>query len=258
VSEFRAIVQPIRAPKTGELVAAQIRRQIVRGDLAEGDALASETELMELYGVSRPTLREAFRVLESEGLIIVRRGARGGARVRLPDVSVAGRHLGLLLQLRGTTLDDVFAARVVIEPAAARQVAERTPEQGRETALARLHDAVDAEAMAVDDPATFAALSARFHAMLVSVSGNDTLALLAEALDEVIVASTEHAVAQSRRLQDQQRSNRRAVSAHRKLLRLIDAGDAEGAESYWRTHMEAVRKRFADLYGVTTVVELLT
>ena len=120
--------------------------------------------------VSSPTLREAFRVLESEGLIVVHRGARGGARVRLPDVSVTGRHLGLLLQIRGTTLDDVFAARVVIEPAAARQVAER----GSEVAVARLRDAIDAEEAAAGDPAAFATLSARFHALLMSVAGNDT------------------------------------------------------------------------------------
>ncbi|MCK9903482.1 GntR family transcriptional regulator, partial [Frankia sp. Cpl3] len=54
--------QQIRVPKTAELVAAQLRRQIVRGELVEGDALPPEAVLMEQFGVSRPTLREAFRV----------------------------------------------------------------------------------------------------------------------------------------------------------------------------------------------------
>ena len=67
---------PVKVPKTAELVAAQLRRQIVRGDLREGDALPPEATLMEQFAVSRPTLREAFRVLESEALISVRRGAR--------------------------------------------------------------------------------------------------------------------------------------------------------------------------------------
>jgi DNA-binding FadR family transcriptional regulator len=70
----------LRAPKTAELIASYIRGQIVRGDLKTGDALPSETVLMEMFGVSRPTLREAFRILEAESLISVRRGARGGAR----------------------------------------------------------------------------------------------------------------------------------------------------------------------------------
>ena len=73
---------PVRVPKMAELVAARLRRMIVRGELVEGDALPSETALMEEFAVSRPTLREAFRVLESESLINVRRGARGAGPVR--------------------------------------------------------------------------------------------------------------------------------------------------------------------------------
>ncbi|WP_338010625.1 FadR/GntR family transcriptional regulator [Gordonia sp. KTR9] len=83
----------VRVPKAGELVAAQLRRQVVTGELKAGDPLPSETTLMERFGVSRPTLREAFRILESESIIVVLRGARGGARVLAPNESVAARHL---------------------------------------------------------------------------------------------------------------------------------------------------------------------
>jgi GntR family transcriptional regulator, transcriptional repressor for pyruvate dehydrogenase complex len=85
------------------LLAARIRGQIVRGELKEGDRLPSEIELMERFGVSRPTLREAFRILEAEDLISVKRGSRGGARVTQPSLSVAARYVGLLLQLQGAT-----------------------------------------------------------------------------------------------------------------------------------------------------------
>ena len=61
------------------MVAAELRRQIVLGKLKQDDQLPSENALMEQFGVSRPTLREAFRILESEGAITVRRGVRGGA-----------------------------------------------------------------------------------------------------------------------------------------------------------------------------------
>ena len=70
----------LRVPKMAELVAGDLRRRILRGELVENDALPSESALMQRFGVSRPTLREAFRVLESESLISVRRGAHGGAR----------------------------------------------------------------------------------------------------------------------------------------------------------------------------------
>src|SRR5439155_5195777 len=74
-SGVTSIARAVRVPKTAELVAAHLRRQIVRGELKEGDALPPETALMEQFNVSRPTLREAFRVLESEALITVRRGS---------------------------------------------------------------------------------------------------------------------------------------------------------------------------------------
>ena len=115
----------VRVPKTAELVASHIRRRIVRGELVEGDALPPETALMEEFTISRPTLREAFRILESEGLITVRRGARGGARVQEPSSDVAARYAGLVLQHRGTTLADVLEARVIVEAPAARMLASR-------------------------------------------------------------------------------------------------------------------------------------
>ena len=110
----------VRVPKAGELVAAQLRKQIVTGVLKPGDPLPGETALMERYGVSRPTMREAFRILESESIIVVLRGAHGGARVLAPDESVAARHMGLLLQYQGVPLADVYHARTELEVAALR------------------------------------------------------------------------------------------------------------------------------------------
>src|SRR6202012_6259409 len=94
----------MRAPKPGELVATHLRRQIVRGELRPGETLPLESQLMEQYGVSRPTLREAFRILESETLISVRSGGHGGARVVAPEVSVAAGRVGPLLPMQGAPL----------------------------------------------------------------------------------------------------------------------------------------------------------
>src|SRR5262245_30036396 len=88
---------PFRIPKTAEVIADEIRRWVVRGELREDDTLPSEAELMEHFSVSRPTIREAFRILESESLIYVRRGARGGARIQIPNGAAAGRSVGFLL-----------------------------------------------------------------------------------------------------------------------------------------------------------------
>src|SRR3546814_2210868 len=84
----------IRVPKTSELVADQIRAQIVRRELTEGDSLPPEGALMTTLGISRPTLREAFRILEAENLISVVRGSRSGARVHQPSTELVSRYAG--------------------------------------------------------------------------------------------------------------------------------------------------------------------
>ncbi len=110
----------IRSPKTAELVAGTLRRMVVDGQLKDGDFLPNEAELMAHFGVSRPTLREAVRVLESERLVEVRRGSRTGARVRVPGPEIVARPAGLLLELSGATIADLMMARAGIEPMAAR------------------------------------------------------------------------------------------------------------------------------------------
>src|ERR1700751_5550750 len=78
----------IRLPKIAELIAEQIQDDIAAGRLRAGDSLPSETAIMTSFGASRPPVREAIRILESDGLISVRRGSRGrhlGDPARPPD-----------------------------------------------------------------------------------------------------------------------------------------------------------------------------
>ena len=91
----------VKVPKASELVAADLRRRIVTGKLKPGALLPSEAVLMQEFGVSRPTLREAFRILESEAIITVLRGARGGGRVLEPDGSVAAPLCGSASAISG-------------------------------------------------------------------------------------------------------------------------------------------------------------
>src|ERR1700741_5250437 len=104
----------IHVPKTSEIVADKIRAQIVRGELNESDTLPPEGQLMETLGISRPTLREAFRILEAEGVISVVRGSRPGAKVHKPSVDLVSRYAGYVLQSQGTTIADLYQARLAI------------------------------------------------------------------------------------------------------------------------------------------------
>src|SRR5438128_447724 len=88
----------LKAPRAAELLAGHLRQQIIRGELKEGDRLPKEQELMETYGVSRSTFREAFLLLEAEGLISVLQGTRQGALVHRPSVEAASRQVNFIMQ----------------------------------------------------------------------------------------------------------------------------------------------------------------
>src|SRR5579859_3651515 len=119
--------QLIRVPKAAELVVAELRRQIIRGELADGDPLPPEPDLLARFGVSRPTIREVYRVLESESFITVRRGAKGGAWVRPPPLEVAARYVAFTLEYRGVTVRDVYDARAALEvPSVGKLALDRT------------------------------------------------------------------------------------------------------------------------------------
>jgi DNA-binding FadR family transcriptional regulator len=243
----------VRVPKAGEMVAAQLRRQIVLGELKEGDQLPSESVLMEQFGVSRPTLREAFRILEAEGAINVRRGVRGGARVQVPDISVAARHIGLLLQYRGALLSDVYEVRAVLEPAAARMAARRRTSAD----LARLQEVVDRHRESTDDPGSAFAADAEFHQLVLELSGNETLQILAGMLSSII-REGDRSYADSHDWQHEEELAKIAVRAHTRLVELIRKRSGDEAEELWRKHLAESAKIVLGDRVTATVVELLS
>jgi DNA-binding FadR family transcriptional regulator len=235
------------------MVAAHLRRQIVLGELKEGDQLPPEGVLMEEFGVSRPTLREAFRILEAEGAITVRRGVRGGARVQAPDISVAARQVGLLLQYRGALLSDVYEVRAVLEPAAARMAARRRTSAD----LARLQEAVDRHRESMDDPGEAFAADAEFHRLIVELSGNETLQILAGMLTNII-REGDRSYAESHDWQHEQELSKIAIRAHAHLVELIRKRSGDEAEEMWRRHLSESAKIVLGDRTTATVVELLS
>src|SRR5215211_7468616 len=116
-----ATLHGVAAKRTGtharekpQQIADDIRGLIVSGELTEGDSLGHEPDLVARFGVSRPSLREALRILEAEGLVTVVRGVRGGVVVHEPDERITARTAALVLQARNVPLADVFEARSLL------------------------------------------------------------------------------------------------------------------------------------------------
>jgi GntR family transcriptional regulator, transcriptional repressor for pyruvate dehydrogenase complex len=220
-----------------EQIADELRALIVSGQLAEGESLGREPDLVERFGVSRPSLREALRILEAEGLITVVRGVLGGVIVHQPNERMTARTAALLLQSRNVTLGDVHQARTMIEPAAVRVLASSP----RRKATDELRTLVEAQRAVIDDPEAFGHANARFHERLVALAGNQTLSIVAEMLNE-IVARAVTAVSQSNSGRASLATRQRGIRSQERLIELIAIGASHDAEAHWRAHMEAVGK----------------
>jgi GntR family transcriptional repressor for pyruvate dehydrogenase complex len=244
---------PIRAPKLPHLVAERLRARIAKGELEPGDKLPSETELLKEFGVSRPTLREALRVLESETLIHLGRGARHGATVLAPSVEMAARYGALYLASHGTTLGQIHEVRTLLEPPLASLHAQNPSREFLET----LEQCVQDQHAALDARDYVAAVAAvnEFHDILVRFSNNTALCLIAGMLHDISVK-----VYPQLPLTGARRADRDAVwvrsaestTAHQRLVELIADGSAEEARAFWREYMQDtaayLRKTgFADL-----------
>ena len=243
-----------RSREKPEIIADELRALIVSGEVAEGESLGREPDLVERFGVSRPSLREALRILEAEGLITVVRGVLGGVVVRAPDVKGTARTASILLASRNVSVGDVHDARSVIEPSAARILATSN---GRRDAVAELQVLVDRQAAVVDDPVAFGAANAEFHERLVVLAGNQTLAIVAEMLNEVVArVVTEVSRSQTGGARDSATTRRRGIRSQERLLELIGVGAGIEAEEHWRAHMAAVGKVMLG-QRAKSVVELL-
>ena len=224
-----------RAREKPQQIADELRRLIVSGKLTEGESLGHEPELVERFGVSRPSLREALRILEAKGLISVVRGRGGGVVVHEPDGRITARTAALVLQARNVPLADVHEARSLLEPTAVRVVASL---RSRRSAVAELRQRIEDQMRVITDPEAFGPANARFHEHLVTLAGNQTLSIVAEMLNE-IVARAVTAVSKAGSA-DAMATRRRGIRSQQRLVSLIEAGRAADAEAHWRTHMAIV------------------
>jgi len=243
----------VAAVEKPEQIAAELRSQIISGELADGAGLGREPDLVERFAVSRPSLREALRILETEGLIEVVRGVRGGIFVRSPDARMTARTAAMLLRARNVSLADVFEARYLLEPPATRAIASRT--RGRRAAVDQLNALIAREEGVIDDHEAFGLANHAFHEALVALAGNQTLSMMAGTLDTVL-ASALIAVSRADKDLTSRATRQRDLRSQQRLIELLDAGDPDGAEKHWRAHMEYLSRNMSRA-AATTLVDLL-
>jgi len=240
--------------RIAESVADELRVRILTGDGPDDYRLPTQDQLVREFGVSYPSVREAIRILETEGLVTVRRGNVGGAEVHRPDESSAAYHLGLALQARRVPLGDLAAGLRLLEPLCPAECARR-PDRAELNRLLAAN--IDESFALVDDGVAFTRAAREFHDLLVAFTPNVTIRHVVGSLVTLWSAQEQAwAEAMTRRGEYPCADEAaHAASVHRRIAGEIAAGQADEAERMARAHLAAtqalVLERFDD--AVVTV-----
>jgi DNA-binding FadR family transcriptional regulator len=172
-----------RQLKTSEVVAQRIVADIVDDNLQIGDRLPPESEMVQQYGVSRESVREGLRLLEVQGLIMLRRGPGGGPFVTSVDPRNLARTSTLYFHLAGANYNELFETWLLFEPAVVRQVTETVERAEKKRILAPFLPDYDPDV----DRDRFISRGNGFHAAISTLSGNRVLTMIVQALSHIVV-----------------------------------------------------------------------
>jgi GntR family transcriptional repressor for pyruvate dehydrogenase complex len=229
IPEHRVIV---RQESVSQLVANVLRDRIISGRLANGSLLPPLDSLLLEFNVSKPSIREALRILETEGLVTVKRGKSGGAVVHAPSAQGAAYALGFVLENQHVTLLDLSLALKSLEPLCASMcAANRDPEL-----TARLEELLEETVRDLDDEMRAVSISRRFHEQIVAGCGNQTLITVIGALEALW---STHQLEWADRMETSFEIPRRrtGVKEHEQIVAAIRSGDPTRAHRVMTRHL---------------------
>jgi DNA-binding FadR family transcriptional regulator len=236
-SNARVRLNSVKLPRAANVLVAQIKQEIISGKYPEGTRLPTEHEMAAQLNVSRPTVREALRLLEAEGLISTRPGPGGGPRVCRPDVVTVTRSLTTLFQYERVTLAELLEARRAIEPACAYVAASSASVED----VARLRQSVETMRSRLRDDETFWNENANFHLALVAAGQNQVLHTMMTALRELIYQFTA-----GLHISTHERDG--TLAEHTAIMEAIAARDPEAAARATRDHLQKSEERLREEY----------
>lgn len=227
----------LRPERLADAVASILRERIIGGKIPAGGLLPKQDALLEEFAVSRVALREALRILELEGLLIVKRGNVGGSIARVPGPEVSAYTLGIVLQSRQTVLSDFAYAMQQIEPAVAAVCASR--EDRAQEVVPKLEATIRGSETLIHDGVGFTRSARTFHEAMVATCGNQTLIVVIGALERLWSEQERHWAqrAEVAGAYPEVHYRQDVISSHRKILKLIIQGDADGAAAATRQHL---------------------
>jgi GntR family transcriptional regulator, transcriptional repressor for pyruvate dehydrogenase complex len=234
----RTVPQRIRQPRVADMVVSRLRDDILSGRLREGDVLPTQETLFQEFGVSPPALREAIHILESDGLVSVRRGNMGGAVVHLPSAERTAQMIGMVLQSRAATPADVSGALLYLEPVCAGMCAGR--EDRMTDVVPHLEAEIRLQTEQFDDVSQYVPNARRFHEAIVSRCGNEPMILLIGSLE--LIWSAHESSVPSDDSPMARKTRRAALRDHTQLLEAIRDGNSARAIRIAQDHLTVARR----------------
>lgn len=225
----------IKPKKASQQIIDKIRSGILTGELSAGEKLPSEPQLIEYFGVSRQTVREALCALESMGLLKIRAGVRGGSFVSEVDLKTVSKALSNFLFDKDVTIDHISEIRLVLEPHAIRTVIEKMNSEG----LQDLQDILDESSELIEkggnDGGRLRLLEIAFHARIVEATENPVWILLQNFYENLLWDV-------KTKLRTNSDFSREVLDAHRRILSAMQNGDVEKAVNEMKRDITQVQK----------------
>jgi GntR family transcriptional repressor for pyruvate dehydrogenase complex len=236
---IRSTSAALRPLKASESVARDIVDDIVVDRLDEGDNLPAETAMLQHYGVSRETLREALRLLEVQGLISIRRGPGGGPIVGAVDPANLGRVSTLYYHLAGATYGELFEAWVICEPIIA-ELAAGNPD--RDLVRAGMEPYLELHGPEDEPLEEFVVRHSEFHTVVGSLARNKVLQLSLMATGQIV---THHVISNV----DPRDARNTIEHDHSSIARAIVSGYKTKARELMAAHLRAITSQYQSSLG---------
>src|SRR5499425_2338970 len=218
---------PIKSTRIYEEIVRQVKAMIAEGRLKGGDRLPPERDLAEKFVVSRTSVREALRALESLGLVEIRPGE--GTFVRQVSIEALVEPLALLMVSQREGIGELFEARRLLEPSLAALAATRATSEE----IQEMERILEEQAREVAAGRTGLAQDAQFHAAIGAAAHNRAITRITHAIMDLLTQSREESLNTPGR-------PTRSHEDHRRVLAAISRRDGEGARKAMLDHIEAV------------------
>lgn len=210
-------------------IVSEIREAVFDSRLKPGDFLGSEHDVAERFGVSRITARDALRSLSAMGIVEIRQGAGGGARIAEGNLEHFADALALQFQLAGVGIEETLSAQSAVEG----MTAELAAKHRTAADLERMASAIEAAARVSDDPAAFTEASLGFHLAVAEAAHNRALVALLRALRHVVWPKENQSTTPE--------IAARVIDVHRAIYETIEARDGNGARETMSRHLGGIR-----------------